>query len=95
MNEEPYSGANPHPFENNTGEIFDHFWDQYRYLGKKHFWTNRWMYDEGCYWDEINPRDLWEVEKRCKREDEQYDYTYHGTWQEQEDLKDPSDMEEY
>ena len=37
MNEGPYSGANPHPFENNTGEVYDHFWDQYRYLARSIF----------------------------------------------------------
>ena len=81
----PYNGNNPHPYCDNTGEVYDCFWENVGYIGKKHFRGNRNVYAEGCYWSDVNPEDLWEVKKRCDKDDGNYDYKYHSTWKEQED----------
>jgi dUTP pyrophosphatase len=77
----PYSGKNPHPFEDHTGETWERFHKNFRYIGKKHFRTDRKKYEK-CYWDEILPEDLWEVTKQCNYDDEEFDYKHHGTWRE-------------
>ena len=82
--EELYSGRNPHPFANSTGELWDTFWENYPYIGKSHFRKNRWEYSN-CYWDEINTTDLWTVTKRSKFDDELFNKDYHLTWKEAHD----------
>src|ERR1700748_115143 len=81
----PYNGNNLHPYCDNTGEVYDCFWENVGYIGKKHFRGNRNVYAEGCYWSDVNPEDLWEGKKRCDKDDGNYNYKYHGTWKEQED----------
>ena len=77
----PYSGKNPHPFAESTGLLWDRFWDNYPYIGKSHFRKNRWEYNN-CYWDEIDPQDLWTVIKRSDYDDTFFDKDYHLTWKE-------------
>ena len=79
----PYSGKNPHPFKDHMGETWERFRQNYGYIGKKHFRADRKKYEK-CYWDEILPEDLWEVTKRCDYDDEEFNYKYHGTWQEKD-----------
>src|SRR6201985_2464271 len=86
MSNGPYSGRNPHPFKNNMGRVYDIFWDNWKYVGKKRFWGNRWIYEQGCYWDEIPPQDLWEVWNSAVPLDEPLDIEYQDTWQEQADI---------
>src|ERR1700748_399352 len=87
MSSGPYNGWNPHPFENNTGRVYDIFWDNWKYVGKKRFWGNRWIYEQGCYWDEIPPQDLWEVWNSAVSLDEPLNIEYQDTWQEQADIE--------
>src|ERR1700677_4218564 len=83
----PYNGSNPYPFADNTGEVYNRFWEKYQSMSKKRFWGNRYMYDEGCYWDEIRPEDLWEVWNFVTPDDRPIDIKYHDTWQEKADLE--------
>ena len=88
MNQAPYSGRNPHPFANSTGELWDIFWANHKYVGKKHFRNDRDKYQKG-YWNNIAAEDLWEVTKRSEFDDQEFNYKYHHTWQEKHDQEQP------
>src|SRR6201985_3055760 len=81
----PYSGRNPHPFADSTGELWDVFWENVGYIGKSHFYGNRNEYS-AAYWSDIDPRDVWTVMKRSKFDNNNgvnlFNKDQHYTWKE-------------
>jgi hypothetical protein len=68
----PYNGSNPHPFREHTAEVWKCFWETAPYIGKGKLQNPRWMYEDQatddprrrkCYWDKVDPHDMWHVLK--------------------------------
>ena len=71
-----YTGQNPHPFANHIG-IYDIFWKTVPFIGRNHLYKTREMYNHtqpeynkdgrrhGCYWNEVDPNDLYYVLMRA------------------------------